>query len=118
MKWPFSHEHHNRQDKAKKPDYLDVIRCEGENFDRGGSKPPSLVQFRGNQLVINQLPFFADDKISLINTLERHWKSNLFAVSQKQVAEWRQVATIWRCLLGLTGDFWRAFLTLTKRGDR
>jgi len=74
MKKQFLHEHHNLQDKAKKPEYQDRFRDEGDNFDRGGKAERKLMSFRGSSVVIDLRPFLADDKQSLMQTLARHMK--------------------------------------------
>ena len=77
MKTQFLHEAHNLQDKAKKPDYLDRIREEGADFDRGGVTQKSFLSFRGRSLHFDLRPFLAADKLSLLGTLD-HWKFLVF----------------------------------------
>jgi hypothetical protein len=74
MKKQFLHENHNRQDKTKNPDYLDRIKDEGDDFNRGGKSQERLLSFRGSSVFLNLKLFLADDKESLLRTLERNLK--------------------------------------------
>jgi hypothetical protein len=74
MKKQLLHETHNLQDKAKKPDYQDRFQDEGGNFDRGGVSKKRIVSFRGSSIYIDLRPLLSDDKQSLLQTLEFHWK--------------------------------------------
>lgn len=74
MKKQLLHEHHNRQDKTKNPDYSDRIKEEGDGFDRGGESQKSFLSFRGQSVFLDLRPFLADDKQSLLRTLERNLK--------------------------------------------
>ena len=80
MKKQFLHEAHNLQDKAKKSDYQDRFEDEGNNFDCGGTSQDivaNTLRFRGSTLSINLKPFLNDDKLSLLQTLDRHFKFNV-----------------------------------------
>jgi hypothetical protein len=74
MKKQFLREHHNRQDKTKKPDYCDRLKEEGDNFDRGGTDEKRLISFRGRSVIFNVGLFLSDDKESLRRTLEHGLK--------------------------------------------
>jgi hypothetical protein len=59
-----------RQTAAQNPDYRERFQDEGQNYDRGGKSLPKLISFRGRTFTVNRMPFYNEDKRSLIRTLQ------------------------------------------------
>ena len=70
MKKQFLHEQHNLQDRAKKPDYQERIRDEGDNFDRGGVKHKRMVTIHRSSVSIDLSSILQHEKQSLLRTLD------------------------------------------------
>ncbi len=70
----YDYEKSKRQANAQKPEYREGIQEQGDNFDRGGTRSPKLLAFRGQTVVLNPMPLYAEDKLSLVRTLERNWR--------------------------------------------
>jgi hypothetical protein len=66
----YDYEKSKRQTAAQNPDYRERFQDEGGSYDRGGKSLPKLFSFRGTTVTFNRMPFYNDDKKSLIRTLQ------------------------------------------------
>jgi hypothetical protein len=65
----FDYEKGKRKASVQKEDYRERILEEGDDFDRGGKKADITL----SSVYFNLKPFYADDKRSLLGTLESQW---------------------------------------------
>jgi hypothetical protein len=70
----FDYEKAKRNRNVWKPDYQERIREERGEVDRGRKSEARIISFRGHSLVMNLRSFYDDDKKSMLQTLEKHWK--------------------------------------------
>jgi hypothetical protein len=70
----YDHEKGQRRDKAQKTDYREDILDAGPLSDPGGVPRPKFVTIRASSVTISLKPLLSEDKRSLLETLDRHWR--------------------------------------------